>query len=438
MYNWFDVVEPHEDIKAGDFDESIFAADLGDVVIGDAPNDYNNPYVFFKKTYLTDGLKNLLKQVQYKLSTGTGNSVIEIQTPFGGGKTHSLVAIYHYIKNGENILDLLPDGLVPISAKIAVIVGTHLNPVEGRDIDGLNIKTLWGDSAYQLGGIEGYNFFAKTDKERISPGKDKLKEFLKMQEPFIILFDEILEYVNKAVGVTYSNTSLGSQTFAFFQELTETVASLSRGMIIAALPSSYLEDFGEKKEEALARLSKILGRLENIETPIVGEDVYAIIRKRLFADIKNESRKNEIIHKYFEFYQTIKDELPAKARDINFKRKLDIAYPFHPDLIDILYEKWGTFSSFQRTRGVLRLLANVIEDLYRREINIDLILPSDINLGEVSIRQEFLKHIGPEYEAIIGADIADHNAKAQSMDQENKKWKHLATRICTAVFFSFF
>lgn len=208
MYNWFDVVEPHEDIKSGDFDESIFAADLGDVVIGDAENDYNNPYVFFKKTYLTDGLKNLLKQVQDKLSTGTGNSVIEIQTPFGGGKTHSLVAIYHYIKNGENILDLAKrrtDGLVPISAKIAVIVGTHLNPVEGRNVDGLNIKTLWGDIAYQLGGIEGYNFFAKTDNKRISPGKDKLKEFLKMQEPFIILFDEILEYVNKAVGINAIN-----------------------------------------------------------------------------------------------------------------------------------------------------------------------------------------------------------------------------------------
>ncbi len=134
-------------------------------------------------------------------------------------------------------------------------------------------------------------------------------------------------------------------------------------MMIVTLPSSYLEDFGENKEEALSRLAKIFGRVESIETPVKGEEVYSIISRRLFQEIIDQSKKDKIIHEYFKLYQKNKDELPQKARDAGFNKKMELAYPFHPDVIDILNEKWGTFSSFQRTRGVLRLLANVVEDL---------------------------------------------------------------------------
>ena len=145
--------------------------------------------------------------------------------------------------------------------------------------------------------------------------------------------------------------------------------------------------------------------------------------------------RDSIIMNYFERYQKIKEELPAKARDVDYKRKMELAYPFHPEVIDILYEKWGTFSSFQRTRGVLRLLANVIEDLYNKEKNIDMILPSDIGLEAAAVRLEFLHHIGSEYESIIGSDISGHEAKSISLDKENKGWKHLAERIATTIFF---
>ncbi len=193
MENWFDIIEPHQDIKDGDFDEAVFAAKLDEVVAGTAAPDYNDPYLFFKKTYFTEGINALLKKVEHKLSGGKGSSVIEILTQFGGGKTHALISIYHYIKSGTKIKDLLPQGLELSNAKMAVIVGTPLNPLEGRKKDGLTINTLWGDIAYQLAGIEGYKEFEKNDKERISPGKDKLRDFLKKQQPFIILFDEILE-----------------------------------------------------------------------------------------------------------------------------------------------------------------------------------------------------------------------------------------------------
>jgi hypothetical protein len=439
MRNWFDIIQPHEDIRKGDFDEAIFAADLGDVVDGTAPPDYADPYTFFRKTYLTDGLRHLLTRVHGKLAAGTGQSVIEIQTPFGGGKTHSLVTIYHYLKHGDRLRDLLPPGLETLSPGISVIVGTHHNPVEGRTTDGITRRTFWGEIGYQLGGGEGYRFFAENDGKRVAPGKAKLKEFLAAQQPFILLFDEILEYINRSAGVAYEDTTLASQTYAFFQELTETVASLPRGMMVVTLPSSYLEDYGETKEEGLARLNKIFGRVESIETPVQGEEVYAVIRRRLFeVEGLRRAEMNEVIYRYTQAYGQHSGDLPVKVRNVEFKHKMELAYPFHPDVIDILYEKWSTFSSFQRTRGVLRLLANVVEDLYGRERNIDLILPGDINLERPSIRQELLKHVGIEYEGVIGSDIAGHEAKAQAMDGQNRSWKHLAERVATALFFHSF
>ena len=435
MSTWYDVVEPHEDIKKGNFDEAIFAAKLGDVALGKAVVDYNEPSLFFKKTYFTEGLSNLLSMVCNKLEGEKGPSVIEIKTPFGGGKTHALIAIYHYLKNGSKVKSQLPKNLDPIDADVAVVVGTQLNPVEGHNRDGITIQTIWGEIAYQLAGKKGYEEFEKNDKDRIAPGKEKLRTFFESCDPFVILCDEILQYITKARGVDFHGTNLASQTFAFLQELTETVSSLKHGMLIVTLPSSYLEDYTDREEESLAKLEKVFGRVESIETPVKGEEIYSIIQRRLFSGLIDQETRDNIILSYFKVYQKHKNELPSKSTDMDYKRKMELAYPFHPEVIDILYEKWGTFSSFQRTRGVLRLLANVIEELYNKETNIDMILPSDIRLGAPAVRQEFLKHIGSEYESIIGSDISGHEAKSMQLDKENKGWKHLAERISTAIFF---
>jgi hypothetical protein len=459
MRNWFDLITPHADIRKGNFDEAVFAADVGDVAEGKAPTDYNDPYLFFKKTYLTDGLTNLLTRVHDKLSGGQGSGVIQIQTPFGGGKTHALVTIYHYLKHDDKIRELLPasvptfNGNPPIEnpkskiVNLCVIAGNHWEPLAGKSTplspvgrgaggEGLARRTFWGEVAYQIGGQAGYDAFRDNDEKRISPGKEKLRDFLEAHQPFVLLFDEVLEYINRAFDVRdQMDVSLGTQTFSFFQELTEAVAALPRGMLVVTLPSSQLEDFGEQEEEALARLSKIFGRLESIETPVRGEEIYAVIRRRLFeVETLRNREMRETVHRYFQLYQQHRDDLPPKARDLNYKDKMELAYPFHPDLIDILVEKWSTFSSFQRTRGVLRLLANVIEDLYQQETNIDMILPGDINLEKPGIRQEFLKHIGSEYEGVIASDIAGHEAKSQALDQANRSWKHLAQRISNAIF----
>ena len=444
MKPWYDLIRPHEDIRKGRLDEAVFHADLGDVASNIAPDDYNDAYLFFKKTYLTQGIENLLKDVNKTLIEGSGSSVVQIQTPFGGGKTHALVAIYHYLKHGESIKGLIPSEIPLMSAHVTAIAGNHWNPVEGMAKDGLTRRTFWGELAYQLGGPEGYEVFRENDETRIAPGKDKLRRFLLDYQPFVLLFDEVLEYINRALDrqidvKAATGVSLGTQTFSFFQELTEAITTIPQGMMIVTLPSSYLEDFSDDTEESLARLSKIFGRVESITTPVHGEEVYEVIRRRLFEfDTMKWKEMREVVYRYFQAYKQNRDDLPPHVRDVDYRDKMEKAFPFHPGVIDLLYEKWSTFSTFQRTRGVLRMLANVIEDLYQREVSLDMILPGDTNLDRPEIRQEFLKHIGPEYEGVIGSDIAGHEAKSRNLDKANKQWNHLAERISTAIFYHSF
>jgi predicted AAA+ superfamily ATPase len=346
MQNWFDIITPHEDIRKGHFDEAVFAAKLGDVTSGEAPPDYNGPYAFYKKTYITSGLENLLQRVSEKLSGGKGPGVVQLQTPFGGGKTHALILTYHYLTSGERVEGLLPDGVEQQSPHLATIVGTDANASEGFETDGVQRHTLWGELAYQLGGEDALGKIEANDQNRTSPGRKSLRDVLEPLQPFCILLDEALEYVVRARGVEVGDTTLGAQTLSFFQELTEAVSSLPRGLMIATLPSGENEDFSDDKARNLGKIQQIFGRLEAIYTPVQGEEVYSIIRRRLFEAPDDQDDVREIIDQYVRRYGQHKDELPAKVREGDYRRKMERAYPFHPEVIDILYEKWGTFASF--------------------------------------------------------------------------------------------
>lgn len=435
MKNWFDIVLPHEDIRKGGFDEAVFAADLGDVDLGRAAPDYNDAFLFFRKTYPTEGLKSLLQAVHRKLTEGEGPGIVELQTPFGGGKTHALVSVFHYLKSGAEVRDLLPKELPAIKKPaLSVIVGTQLNPLKGRTTESVTRRTLWGELAFQVGGVEAFSLMEENDRNLVTPGKEALRAVLEPRQPFVLLFDEVLEYIVKARGVEVKDGTLGTQTLTFFKELTDTVAGLPNGLMIATLPSSELEDFGEVEQLNLGKLEHIFDRVKTIATPVAGDEVYSIIRRRLFEPVKDEKSVRDIAQSYVDTYQENRTELPPKARDVNFRQKIELAYPFHPDVIDILQEKWGTFSTFQRTRGVLRLLASVIEDLWKERENLDLILPGDLNLDRPSIRREFLGHIGQQHDAVVTSDISGGDAKSQLMDQSNHGWNGLAERIATTVF----
>lgn len=407
---WWQVVTPHKDIREKSFSEAVFAADLGDVMSGTAPEEYRDPRLFFEKTYMTVGLKNLVRNVLSRLSTGQGDPVIQLQTPFGGGKTHALLTLYHLVNSYDQVAhlpqlqDLVKQWHGFSGARVAAFVGTAADPVKG--------KTPWGEIAFQLG---CYEIIKEHDVRRVAPGKERLKEILKRSGPTLILIDELLQYIVKANRIEKIEKITQGQTLAFLQEISEAVATSEKSVLVLTLPASNLEQYDEEAEKALAQLQKVSGRVESIYVPVEGVEIYEVIRKRLFENLGDPKIHRKIADAYFHLYQGLGNDIPAEVREMAYREKLERAYPFHPELIDVLYKRWGSFPTFQRTRGVLRLLAQVIGDLYDKKLYAPLIQSSLVDLGNTSVRREFIKHIGNEYDSIVSADIV---GKARQIDQE--------------------
>ena len=434
MLSWYDIVLPHSMILSGHMRENLFVADLGNTIQGIAPKEYSDPQLFFQQTFLTNGLIRLLNTVQTKLCTGEGGGIIKLQTPFGGGKTHALIAIYHYISNKANINDFLPKSLPRFKAEVVTIVGTNLNPLEGRYEDNICIHTIWGDIAYQLGGYEGYKKFEANDLNQISPGKDKLANFFEQQQPFLLLFDEIAEYIGKARGVSVNESNLGIQTLMFLQELTEAIASLPRGLLVITLPVHEYEDFSDTKLDNINRINRILGRVESTETPIERKDLYQLITKRLIKKVLLPKARNDIISDYVEVYHNFRSELPERIQNPVFYEKMKESYPFHPELIDLLFDRWRSLPSFQGTRTVLKILTRTLNYLYTSKENINLILPSNINLSESNLKNAFLKHVNSQFRSVLNSDILEFNSNAIIIDKKFQNWNNLTLGISQTIF----
>ncbi|MEM3798286.1 MAG: DUF499 domain-containing protein [Candidatus Bathyarchaeia archaeon] len=435
---WWQVAVPHKDIREGRLEEAIFAANLGDVFQNKGPIDYLDPEIFFKRTYFTAGLTNLIGAVLSKLSgKGKGDTVIQIQTPFGGGKTHALLALYHTFKHGnkiahiptvkkileENKIESIPE------TKVVVFVGEYADPLKGR--------TIWGEIAYQL---KSYKLMEDYDKKRVAPGKELIADLLSKNQPVLILIDELLQYVVRTMGVKVGEGTLKGQVQAFLKALTEAVASADNCALIATLPSSVSEGFeeAEKAERVLGELQKIFGRVEKIYTPVEGEEIYEIIRKRLFEELGDTSEHRKVAEEYFSLYQKLGEDIPSECREVAYKERMVRAYPFHPETIDILFERWATIPTFQRTRGALRLLAEVVADLFEKEHSAPLIQPAHINLANSAIRTEFIKHVGNAFEGVVASDVDGPTAKAPKIDgemgTEYTRFK-VATGLATSIFF---
>jgi len=394
-------------------------------VKGQAPAEYLDPRTFFSRTHFTKGLNNIIKDAVRVLSGEEKSKIVQVQTPFGGGKTHALISLYHLFKNNskisnlENMKEILgSNGLNLPKVNVAVFVGTVPDPLKG--------KTPWGEIADQLG---DYKRLEEHDKKRITPGRELLQSLLKDKQPTLILIDELTEYIVKA-------KEFEDQIFAFCQELTEAVNASERCMLVCTLPSSA--PYGERGEKVLSQLQRVFGRMQIIYTPVEGEEIYEIIRKRLFENLGNYKIHQAVANAFFELYQKLGEEVPPETREIHYKEKMLKAYPFHPETIDILFERWGSIPTFQRTRGALRLLAEVVSDLYNRQYPSLLIKPAQINLSNPRLRRLFIEHTGEVFESVIASDIDGENAKAVRIDRQmgtEYSRFNIATGLSTSIFF---
>lgn len=395
---------PHDDILQGRLTMDVFAANLWEVFKNRGSDEYRVPEVFFQKTYVTKGLQSLLDVVQARLEGRGGDPVIQIQTPFGGGKTHAQIAMYHRATEWK--------------AKRVVIVGTALGP---RD-------TLWGQLEEQLTGRRQYF------TELLTPGgTDVLRNLLAEHQPVLILLDEVLEYVTKAAGVRVEESNLAAQTIAFIQELSEVVGTLEKVSLVITLPASLLEHYDTKAEQLFQQLQRVAGRVEKIYTPVQEHEITQVIRRRLFSHIDEKGMMN-VISDFMDYAQR-ESLLPAGVEASEYRKRFEASYPFLPEVIDILYHRWGSFSTFQRTRGVLRLLALVVHALKDRTI--PYISLADFNLSNQEIRRELLKHIGAEFDSVIAADITGADAGAKKVSQSlGKAYQglNLGERVATSIF----
>ena len=266
-----------------------------------------------------------------------------------------------------------------------------------------------------------------------SPGRDALCELLsKQRKPVLILMDELLEYATKAAGVKVGDSTRAAQTVAFIQELTEAVGILERVALVLTLPSSAMERFDETAESLYFQLQKVSGRVKKIYTPVEDDEIAAVIRRRLFEPF-NIDAAGAVIDDFMT-YAKVQSLLPP-GEPSDYQKRFEASYPFLPETIDVLYRQWGSLPRFQRTRGVLRLLALVIDSLKEKEI--PYISLADFDLSVEDIRLELLEHIGMEYASIISADIIGDKCGAKKVDVacgDSYKALKLGSRTATSVF----
>ena len=429
LKSWREIVTPQADVASGRYQQAEFAADLGQVTRGEAADEYGKPKQFYERTFITDGLSRLLVRAVQRLSGTGGDPVVELQTNFGGGKTHSMLALFHLVSGAG--LDELP-GVEPIlrsagverppKAARAVLVGTALSPSQPRrKPDGTVVRTMWGELAYQIGGKEAYSLVAQADATGTSPG-DALVELFKRYAPCLVLIDEWVRYAGQLYGVDNLPAGSFDAHFAFAQALTEAASSVSKALLVVSVPASDIEIGGEGGRAALERLRNVVGRIESPWRPATAEESFEIVRRRLFQSIPEQtlfSERDAVVHAFSQLYRSQSQEFPPECREADYERRLTAAYPVHPELFDRLYSDWSTLDRFQRTRGVLRLMAAVIHNLWERQDGGLLIMPASVGLDESTVQQELTRYLEEPWAPIIDMDVDGPQSTPLALDREN-------------------
>ena len=450
---WFNVVVPQSDIRDGVLDESIFAANIEEVASGTAPVVYQDIRYFFECTYVTEGIKELIRRVVQALNgQESQNRVISLQTGFGGGKTHSLISLYHVVKDSSTFkrLDTASSILEPQDmpqfdhARVAVFTQNTVSVVDGHKVsDDIITHTLWGELAWQLGGREGYERVRNADIQMVAPTAQDIKPIIEGASPALILIDELADYCNRASGKVVGSGTLFTQTNSFIQTLTEVVASVPKTVLICTLPASAREvASSEIGQEILSALETRVVRVGSSVKPVDDEEIYEVVRRRLFDRITNYDVIEQVARKYKDMYHNRRDSLPAEADRVAYVERIKKAYPFHPELIDLFHIRWGSDSKFQRTRGVLRLLASIVKDLWSRKSSLAgtqaLIQTSDVRLENLpTLQSQITSLMGSQWDSVMHADVFGTISNAYKLDEQNVGNHigeyHLATAVTTTV-----
>jgi len=438
---WREIAKPHKDVLEGTFKQSEFAADISQVAKGDATSDYQDPEKFFARTYITEGMGLLLTSVVERLASQGGDPVIQLQTAFGGGKTHTMLAVYHLASHNTSIDKLagIPEifekrGIKKLpKTNIAVIDGNQYAPSKPVKYDSQKINTLWGILAWQLLGQVGYDKVAKSDQDGTSPGKKILIELIQEASPCVILIDELVAFIRQfADGKTY-NAGTFDSNLSFIQALTESIKSIPNAILLASLPESDMEAGGEIGQRALVSLEKYFGRVESVWKPVGAEEAFEIVRRRLFDSIDDNKSKIKNISKAFaNFYREHSDKFPPETQTSIYEERLYLSYPIHPEIFDRLYEDWSTLEKFQKTRGVLQYMAVVIHHLWNTNNRDLMIMPGSIPLDDGTVRNKSIHYLPNGWEPVIEKEIDGPKSRPAEIDGHDTRFGSLQAARRTA------
>lgn len=427
---WRQVVTPHPDVASGRFQQAEFAADLWRVYQdGENAGEYGRPVDFFNRTFLTLGIRKLLINALKRLNGQGGDPVINLQTNFGGGKTHSLLSIYHLcsgadfrsVRDLESFFSEVGDLQPPLKVNKAVLVGNRIAPgIAHQKPDGVKVHTLWGELAWQLGGKEGYNIMQEADEKASNPG-DQLVHLLKKFAPCVVLIDEWVAYTRQLkedgndAGGTY-----GTQ-MSFAQALCEAAKTVDTALIVVSLPASDIEMGGEKGRQSAAELGNIIGRIESPWSAATTEESFEIVTRRLFSPIATKEQfaeRDASARAFGEFYRNNKTDFPNETQDSSYEKRIRDFYPIHPELFDALAERWASIPQFQKTRGILRLMAKIIHYLWENNDQGPLILPANVPMDDSEIQGELMRYLEDPWRAVIQKDVDGNNSLPKQIDSD--------------------
>lgn len=421
---WREIARPHKDVLEGTFKQSEFAADITQVANGTATDEYQDAEKFFSRTFITEGMRLLLISVAQRLASHGGDPVIQLQTAFGGGKTHTLLAVYHLASRtvGTEKLHGIPPVLDEAGiqslphAKVAVIDGIKLSPSQPRNYNGIAVNTLWGELAVQLLGEEGYRMVADSDADGTSPGKEVLTELIRKAAPCVILIDELVAFIRQLeLGKQFKAGTFDSN-ISFIQALTESMKAVPNAILLASLPESELEVGGTMGQRALNSLEKYFARVESVWKPVGTEEAFEIVRRRLFETPGERAEVEGISRQFSDFYRNNAEKFPVETQSNEYFERLCRSYPIHPEIFDRLYEDWSTLEKFQRTRGVLQYMAIVIHRLWNSDNKDALIMPGSLPLEDSNVRNKSIHYLPQGWEPVIEREVDGSRSAPHDID----------------------
>ena len=424
----FESCQPRADVLEGNISEADFAADLAQVIVGRGSKEYIDPRRFFGNTYPTEGLKVLLKNVCQRLSDAGGSvsAIFRLDTSYGGGKTHGLIALAHAARGMQgvaNIADFIDPALLPTGkVRIAAFDGENADPANGRKMaEGVLAHTPWGEIAYELAGVAGFERVRKSDEQRVAPGAETLRELFG-GDPTLILLDELSVYLRKVAALPRAKDQLTAFLTSLFKAVeTEPNAALVYTLAIGK-DGRAADAYSEENDFIAARMAeaeRVSARKATLLNPTEENETVAVICHRLFESIDKEWAGG-VVPAYRELWRAHGDALPQGLSEMAASREFVASYPLHPEVLETLTGKLATLGNFQRVRGMLRLLARTVAHLWKEQpADAFAIHPHHIDPGHSPIRQEIVTRLGQSaYVPAINNDVAAADANKQALAED--------------------